>query len=302
MLLINNHWSCTAQENIDWNLDFEHWIDSLALGPIDLTEPNGYRVENSFQGVLNNWGKYGGLSVRTTDATSGNYALVLYDWYGVNADYCVLGKNGSPSINLKCKDCGVPITFKPEFFSGDYKLDLLLGDSIRGEIYIYLTQFDIINRKRDTVGFAKHFVYETTEYKSFEFPIEYKDGFSDTPDSLILLFGMHAFGTSYKPEVCKYCEYFYLDNLKFSPKVSTSETINSKPIGFRISSNPETGLTSIENLLASEQIFFLYDFSGRLFTSIAVKPFYTVVLDSLFSGHWIARSSLTKRSINFFHF
>ncbi len=156
--------SCNAQDTSSWNLGFEEWVDST-LWPINLMEPNGFEIENPNGGRLRNWDAFG-RSVRTTDATQGKYAIVLSNWYyGIYRDFLVLGENGKPS-HTGCKDCGYPIDYRPNTLTGDYKLFLLNGDSLRGEIMIYITKYNLSTNKRDTVGTGLKFLRPVNEYTS----------------------------------------------------------------------------------------------------------------------------------------
>jgi hypothetical protein len=62
-----------------YNLDFEGWEDSIMVKDPTI-EPNGFRVENFEHGTAKNWQLFDGVAYRTTDATNGNYAIVLNDW------------------------------------------------------------------------------------------------------------------------------------------------------------------------------------------------------------------------------
>jgi hypothetical protein len=203
-----------AQETAHLNLSFENWDDSSMFNST-IGEEGNYSIQDAKKGILDNWIKYGGLSVQTTDATDGDYAIVLNNWYGTHDDYIASGSNGSLQPNA-CYNCGTTINFRPKTFSGDYKINLLgtTIDSLRGFVSITLTKYNDSLDIRDTIGHGQITLLETdSTYQDFSFPISYTNE-NTIPDSVIISISLKGSGGSQDTQQCINCMYFFIDNLK----------------------------------------------------------------------------------------
>ena len=199
-----------------WNLDFEEWdLNDTTPGlwhdttvienRLGLFPPKWhYRPDFIPEGT--------GLG-RTTDATTGEYAVTLSGFYSYEVMRIISGNNAS--------EAGWPISIKPKKFLGDYK-SILLGscDSLRTYVDVHLTKFDDVNQVRDTIGYGHVILNETSDaYQSFEFAINY-DNNSSMPDTVIVVLAKQRFGFD-SPPACLECSHVFFDNLRFENTVST---------------------------------------------------------------------------------
>lgn len=262
----------SAQAQNSLNLGFEEWDESTLLNT-SIGDEKGYHIENAKIAKLENWIKYGGYTVRTTDATEGEYAIVLNNWYGTNDDYIASGTNGS--INPRYADnCIHSIPYKPLSVTGDYKLISLSEglDSIRGKIDIYLTRYNNSTGVRDTIGQANlSFSPTDSNYRSFQQFISYSS-VDINPDSIILLASVIGYGEVDTSDHCLNCMYFYLDNLELDTVNLIGDVIQEQPMQLEIYPNPFINVISIANRSQKEVWAVLTTLSGIEVTSIRIAP------------------------------
>jgi hypothetical protein len=267
-----------------YNLDFEQWNDSNMVFDNNVQQ-NGFKIQGSEKGSVNNWSIFNGIGFRTTDAISGDYALVLNDWYAFD-DKAYLGEDGVIRISsvteaLECKNCGVAINIKPKEVTGDYKVVSLMlstNDHLHGEVEAWLTKYDTAQNKRDTTGIGSIILSKTdTNYHSFSFPITYTST-SVMPDTLIFALGFKKWwegsDTTEYPITCITCHYVYFDNIKLEESVGLNELDTDKKQGnLLIHPNPFNNELTIFNNSAENTNLSLHDVRGRQLQSFSIAPY-----------------------------
>lgn len=214
LLLIN----CTTlfSQSEYWNLDFEEWNlenttpdlwydTTIVQDRMGLFPPKWH-----FHPDFIHEGR--GLG-RTTDATTGDYAVALSGFYQYQIMRIISGEDPVNS--------GWPINFKPNKFHGDYKA-ILLGDcdSLRTYVDVYLTNYNQTQGQRDTIGQANLILNETNLYSPFEMDIHYSNEMV-IPDTVIVILAKERFGFDNPPN-CLECGHVFFDNLRFTPTVSST--------------------------------------------------------------------------------
>ena len=119
---------------------------------------------------------YGGEIV--SDSYNGNWAVKVWTWYTYLTGKFFIGKD----------EHGIPFSLRPLSLNGYYKY--LWGDN-RGnkdsaEAYLFLTKYDKLNHKTDTIGRGYKLLDSTSNFTLFEMPIKYYT--FNIPDTLIILF------------------------------------------------------------------------------------------------------------------
>ncbi len=219
----------------EWNIDFEIW-------DLDDTTPNLWFdttiVENRIGLFPPNWHyrpdaiQEGRGLGRTTDATSGEYAVALSGFYSYPVMRIISGDNAETP--------GWGIDIKPNKLIGDYKA-ILLGndcDSLKAYVDVFLTQNNSVNGVRDTIGYGNVVLNETTNaYSQFEVNINYSNN-NTIPDSVIIVLAKERFGNDTPPD-CLECSHVFFDNLRFTTP-STAIDEDDQKFDFIISPNPAT--------------------------------------------------------------
>lgn len=153
---------------------------------------------------------------RTTDATTGDYAVALSGFYQYQVIRIISGESAA--------NPGWPIDTRPEKLIGDYKV-VLLGtrcDSLRGYVDVFLTKHNPLKNKRDTIGEGSITLFETSNsYHQFDLDIKYINEF-EQPDSVIIVLAKERFGFDLPPS-CLECSHVFFDNLHFDTTVSSDE-------------------------------------------------------------------------------
>lgn len=191
-----------AQEQLP-NMDFEDW-EKVKIGVDD--PPNEFQNEfeikvDSLKGGV--WGS-GNILLDTLDdiynrpfmkdttySYSGNKAVLLRTqmigplpatgtlWTGS------IGRTFDFQKKLFGAKTGVPFSSTPSNFKGFYDYLSVQGDTCL--IACYLTKWNGVREKRDTVGFGSFTTDQTTEgFKAFDVPIFYKN-ISPSVDSVIII-------------------------------------------------------------------------------------------------------------------
>jgi hypothetical protein len=187
----------------------------------------------------------------------------------------------SQKDEIECYDCGVPIHTKPTNIIGDYKVVALhpsTNDNLIGTIEVWLTKYDTLLNKRDTIGVGSIILAETdTNYHEFSFPVIYSTN-TVFPDTLIFALGYKAWwgsgDTNEYPPTCGNCFYVYFDNIKLEETLGLNELDTDKKQGnLLIHPNPfDTELNLFNNSDVSKQVN-LYQLNGMLIESLNLAPF-----------------------------
>ena len=178
------------------NMDFEYWTEYTNY---EEPSPHGiWATPNKLVDLLPEF--YPSVALKTTDASSGNYAVrVITDSVqglpllsGTLASGVFEVNLGNPSKSLTR---GVPYFSKPSKFQGYYKYFPVDGDSCH--VYAQLSYWDESQAKRVLVGEARlsNNIMEVDEYTFFDIPFEYYN--SMQPDSLSMVFVSSAGGEQF---------------------------------------------------------------------------------------------------------
>src|ERR1041385_773249 len=192
------------------NGGFENWdtVYTPAYYPILDTV---YGIPDAWGGIINHWTSWSGIGVcRTTDSHSGNYSVILHNWYNVAREAIFY----NDSIN-----------YSPSYLQGYFKY--IKGGTnafAQGEAKVTLTRFNGVSS--DTVGRGSCVFDETAAFTPFEITLDY---FSfQTPDS-IHIYIINATDSSGWSFVVS--NLLYLDDLTLSDtplsvaEANTSETL-----------------------------------------------------------------------------
>lgn len=261
---------CAAQSGEELDLGFEEWVDSSFINSNVGLEPP-FEVKGRALGLMKKWGSWA-YGLRTTDAYAGNFGIVLSDWYGTRDDHVAIGEDSKPT-RTNCKDCGAPIDFKPLILKGYYKFALLGGvpsDSVTGSIEVYMTRYDSILQKRDTIGEGAIVLPSTpTDYSMFDMPIDYSAQ-DLTPDTIILKISLAA-ASSAQGIGCGNCMYFYIDGLELLENATSTGATHSRN-NLNIFPNPAKENVWVVNNSPNSQHLKLYNMNGNLVDQFSIFP------------------------------
>jgi hypothetical protein len=224
-----------------FNGDFEIWdTTSAACYHNELTDT--FAVANVLGGTLNRWeGGWCGMC-QTTDAFSGNYALVLYNWY-VHA-----------YGDIRFSDS---ISHRPLFLQGHYKY--ILGGiphQAQGLAKISLTHYNGLDK--DTIATGTFLFDSTDSYKPFQISLNYLSALN--PDSINIYF-INADGNSGFGGLVS--NLLFLDNLTLSNSPLGIETANSTGNIVSVFPNPVVNELHIQNKTSKVFRFILFNSIGK---------------------------------------
>ena len=182
------------------NFDFENWTNIVLTEDTDLsTEKDTFKIKNVTKAVPVGWIKEysGGCVQRTTDAYSGQYAVVVHHNYNIDA--------GGISYYGKTEKRKKPIRL-----TGYYKfLEGQIKDPAKKKLgYIEVLLTKNRNGVKDTIGFASKWLPPTNTYKPFNLDIKFRN--KSQPDSIKIEITSGNYWCEYFP----YCSYLYIDALK----------------------------------------------------------------------------------------
>lgn len=176
----NNNNNNTTSEVLSGG-NFDSWI-TIIQGEVSFEEPEG-----NWWGSLNTLSFIGGpiTITKTEDSYSGDYAVRLetLNW-GDNFSIPGILASGYFDRNLPMGEnlvVGKEFENRPDSFSGYYKYFPANNDSL--VIFIALTKYDSVNKKRDTIAQSEFVHGETISvYTPFEILVNYNS--TENPDSI----------------------------------------------------------------------------------------------------------------------
>lgn len=245
------------------NGGFEVW-DTVFTNTYSSELNSTFGVPNPLGGAINSWtlnnGNFG--VSRTTDSYSGNYSLIIHNWYSY--DY------QSVFYNDTC-------SFSPQFVQGFYKY--ITGNTVglsHGSAIVTLTRFNGI--ENDTVATGNYNFNTASVYIAFQIPLNYISTLA--PDSI------HIDMVNGNTQCAggNVCNLLYLDNLTLSSTPLTVQNISSDDLVISAYPNPTSTLINLKadtKLLGS--VFTIYDNTGRLLMSGKINSEKTTVNLSNFS-------------------
>ncbi|MFN8254865.1 MAG: PCMD domain-containing protein [Bacteroidales bacterium] len=187
-----------------FNKDFEEWVEMpTSGGNVQYLKPYGdiWATSNEASMVFVSKPSV----TRTTDAYNGTYAAKI--------ETVQLGTSkGSGTIftgvfkidvinPLNSTKFGIPFTDKPISFRGFYKFIPVANDSF--DIETYLTKWDNVNKRRDTIAAAvisrEQSMVAVSDYTEFNLFYNYYS--QETPDSLTIIMASSADGANFNAAV-----------------------------------------------------------------------------------------------------
>ena len=254
---------CTAQTP-DYNLDFENWDaaslqrDTLAFSLF----PSMHQVKEPYSGWPEKWVKnsFGRRMLRTTDAFSGKYAAVLYEWYNGASNSLVLGDCYDQFF--KAGDtCMVKYPRKVYGVSGYYKY---YPDSfIPGVPWLIVkTYYTDTLLHKGRISTVDSFAFKPKDAYGY-FNLYIKSVLANIPDSFSVRFDINTNGMGIS--IYQYANFLYLDGLQFHYVPYTAlktESIPLKKSAVKLYPNPAQ---SVFYLSTPEQADVqVYDNTGRI--------------------------------------
>lgn len=207
---------CNAQ---NYNLGFEDWNSSMPAGVNYTDTCHSPLRKSSIDSVymLSEWTGIPFGLCRTTDARSGNYAVVVYMWYNGSMGRLSLGQC-EETFNSGYDVCKKHFSTKIYGISGYYKYivdSFMPNDTYNKRVTAHIKTYKW-NTASNSLLTVSHdsLIYPRSDiYKPFQLPIHYPDSFLVSADSVSIWFesqGYHSGITS-----CVTSHFLYLDDLEF---------------------------------------------------------------------------------------
>lgn len=270
-----------AQTQYVPNGTFENW-----------SSPNGYNEPDDW-GTLNSKTSTAGVYTATRGGSVSDYYLKLtstnVSGMGVIPGIAV---SGMLDMNNFTAVSGYSFAEHPTSFSGKWQYMGGSG-SDNGSILVYLTKWNTVMNKRDTVGYVEHNLSGMAmSWANFSLPITYNS--SATPDSCVIT--LNASGTN--PAVGSY---LYVDNLNFSG-ITTGITENSTIGTFAIFPNPAQNQLNVNlsGLKTEAQRMEIIDYAGKLLLSVSSNGTLTqtINIEDLAVGFYLLNIYTSKGVVN----
>ncbi|HEY1039955.1 MAG TPA: T9SS type A sorting domain-containing protein [Bacteroidia bacterium] len=163
----------------------------------------------------------------TTDATEGNYALLVWTWYNYAPGYVCNG-NGMAGFG-DFSAAGTAYTQKPLSLTGMYKFDTTNVDTYDSVLVIaFLKKYNTTTHMRDTVALGVSKLPVSASYIPFTVTINDKMPGTD-PDSIVVIISSQRriWEPVFATNVCRMpfmdCAYLYVDDLHLTTSTGTVE-------------------------------------------------------------------------------
>ena len=181
------------------NGDFELW-DTVYTNDASVELANSFGVPNPLGGTVNSWpAEWEGLGIsRTTDSYSGNYSLIVHNWY----NYLPGGISFHNAIS-----------YTPQYLQGYYKYNTSGSGSnglSQGKITVTLTRFN--GTFNDTIATGSYLFDSSNVYIPFQLNIGLTSLIADSVSISIVNAGSGNSCQGFN----NYCNLLYLDNLTLS--------------------------------------------------------------------------------------
>jgi hypothetical protein len=243
------------------NGGFEIW-DTTYTNVYSSELENKFSVPNPLGGIINKWTSgYGAGISRTTDSHSGNYSLILHNWYLYDNE----------TVNYKDT-----LNYRPGFLQGYFKYITTTTDGIsQGIMRITLTRFNGITS--DTIGSGILTFDSTFYFKPFQININYTSAMQ--PDSM----NIYIINSERSCISNIVCNLLYIDDLSLTNTPLGTENPN---FNNRISFYPNPANDRISFILPEQKsyTFKMYDTCGKLIKTTQLKNGTMVPLKEIASG------------------
>lgn len=271
-----------SQELSAWNLDFEEWDDSTL---IDISENFGqesnFEISDPFEGTPIGWDVCCGVS-RTTDAYSGDYAIVVPNFYYYSQGFAHLSEFNK-KIRVEKNITNIKGMYK--FYGED-------SNTAHACFIGYYTSSDSSEIVIDTI---KNELVYTESYSQFDIKIENLL----TLDSFQLFFESPIDSNGCNNDYY-YCNLLILDDVSFdfANTVGTSQ-IPSLNESILVYPNPSSEWVTITNPTSNSKILSLWDFSGMPMSRLNLRSFESLKIDISFlnAGTYIILDEKLNQSL-----
>jgi hypothetical protein len=199
---------------------------------------NEFDVQNPKHGIVKDWNALSDYGVsQTTDSYSGNYAIILHNWYSY------------ATSTIETTDS---ISFRPTYLQGYFKYITTSYDGLsNGIIDLFLTN----NNGLDTVGIGSFQFDSTLAYTPFQIKINYLSlGIPDSAKIIITNSDSHC-------KINIFCNLLYLDDLAFSENPLSVESYLTSNAKINVYPNPTSGVLNFGQKVEKVE---LYNLSGDL--------------------------------------
>jgi hypothetical protein len=210
------------------NVDFELW-DTVYTNDASDVLANSFGVPNPLGGNVNNWtAEWNGLGVsRTTDSYSGNYSLIVHNWYNY--------LQGGISYHNA-------ISYTPQYLQGYYKYNTSGSGSnglSQGKATVTLTRFN--GTSNDTISTGSYLFDSTNVFIPFQLNTGLTSLIADSVSIYIVNAGIGNSCRGFN----NYCNLLYLDNL----------TLSTIPLGIENLISNENVVSVFPNPFSTETTF-----------------------------------------------
>lgn len=232
--------------NCQENGGFEEW-DSVHAPPYAPEETiDIYNIPDAANGTPKMWAYEVGLGIlRTTDAYSGIYALIVHTWYGHVPE--------TISYEQAIQDA-------PEYISGYYKYNVNVIEDVPPK---GLGTAIMTNSNQDTISLT-NFEFDTTSvYKYFEFELNQPN---ESPENIQIIFQNADYGFHCSAPTVNVCNFLYLDDIKLERQ--TTGTIYPTKDPLKLYPNPSSDYINIDIDITEFNVN-IYNAQGKLLTTIA---------------------------------
>lgn len=231
------------------NGGFEIW-NSVYTNIYSTVLDTTYAVPNPVGGIIGSWTFYYptdsfgyGIS-RTTDSYSGNYSLILHNWYNYAR------QSISYRDTLSCR---------PQYLQGYFKY--IKGGThafAQGLGQVTLTRFN--GTSNDTIATGSYLFDTTASFTPFQLTLNYISALN--PDSISLFFICSTDENNYSTTVVA-TNLLYLDDLTLSSSPLGLEDVNSNENFVWVYPNPIARELNIQNNSSQQIQFTLYNSLGE---------------------------------------
>jgi hypothetical protein len=221
------------------NGNFELW-DSTYSCPNAATLASLFNVANPVCGSVSNWPSPSFGISRTTDSHSGNYAVILHNFYG----YAYGELNYHDSLSRR-----------PVYFGGYYKYFVDAATDTHASVWIALTKFNGVST--DTIAENIFQLDSISAYTAFQFPFTYYS--ASVPDS-IRIFIINGYSVC---DTNSICHLFYLDDVSLSDAPLSVDKITHGEPQFSVYANPGSSQLAVTTNCKQPFQISLYNFSGQ---------------------------------------
>jgi len=230
------------------NGSFEIW-DSIYPNVYSNFLDTFYGIPGPSGGIINSWSfllpvDSSGYGIsQTTDIHSGNYSLILHNWYNYARQRIYYHDS---------------LSYRPLFLQGYFKF--IKGGThsfAQGESQVTLTRFN--GTSTDTIALGSYLFDTTASYTPFQVTLNYVSLLN--PDSIRIFFINSNNVNNYSTTVVA-TNLLYLDDLSLSNSPLEVETVNSGELPVSIFPNPVSDKLTVTKYTLLDLEFTVYNLSG----------------------------------------